>query len=126
MPASAGKTRVLLRLPGEGRGRGLMILPPRPGRHPLTARRGLLFASPAPARWPAFASDARAPPRGETQMRPTCIGCTLLAGLLLGAAALSGPAPAESGEKKKPPEVPPRQGKSETIKLFNGKDLEGW
>jgi len=59
-------------------------------------------------------------------MRPTCIGCTLLAGLLLGAAALSGPAPAESGEKKKPPEVPPRQGKSETIKLFNGKDLEGW
>lgn len=25
-----------------------------------------------------------------------------------------------------PPEVPPRQGKSETIRLFNGKDLEGW
>jgi acetyl esterase/lipase len=25
-----------------------------------------------------------------------------------------------------PPVVPPKQGKSETIKLFNGKDLEGW
>jgi hypothetical protein len=29
-------------------------------------------------------------------------------------------------EKKDPPKVPPREGKSETIKLFNGKDLEGW
>ncbi len=26
----------------------------------------------------------------------------------------------------KAPEVPPKQGKSETIPLFNGKDLEGW
>jgi hypothetical protein len=29
-------------------------------------------------------------------------------------------------EEKKAPEVPPKTGKSETIKLFNGKDLEGW
>lgn len=29
-------------------------------------------------------------------------------------------------EPKKAPEIPPRTGKSETIKLFNGKDLEGW
>src|SRR5687767_4613148 len=29
-------------------------------------------------------------------------------------------------EPKKAPEIPPRQGKSETIKLFNGTDLEGW
>lgn len=29
-------------------------------------------------------------------------------------------------DKKSTPEVPPRQGKSETIKLFNGKDLQGW
>ncbi len=29
-------------------------------------------------------------------------------------------------EPKKTPEVPPREGKSETIKLFNGKDLDGW
>ena len=29
-------------------------------------------------------------------------------------------------EAKKAPEVPPREGKSETVKLFNGKDLEGW
>jgi len=28
--------------------------------------------------------------------------------------------------KKEAPVVAPRQGKSETIKLFNGKDLEGW
>src|SRR5438105_13240543 len=33
-------------------------------------------------------------------------------------------------EKKSPPKeapvVPPREGKSETIKLFNGKSLDGW
>ncbi len=28
--------------------------------------------------------------------------------------------------KGKAPEIPPREGKSETIKLFNGKDLDGW
>src|SRR5262249_15292657 len=28
--------------------------------------------------------------------------------------------------QKDTPVVPPRQGKTETIKLFNGKDLEGW
>src|SRR5260370_36053602 len=28
--------------------------------------------------------------------------------------------------KKEPPVVKPREGKSETIKAFNGKDLEGW
>jgi hypothetical protein len=32
-----------------------------------------------------------------------------------------------AGDKgKKAPEIPPREGKSETIKLFNGKDLDGW
>src|SRR6476661_4299267 len=30
------------------------------------------------------------------------------------------------GKDKKAPEIPPRTGKSETIKLFNGKDLTGW
>lgn len=29
-------------------------------------------------------------------------------------------------DKKDPPIVKPREGKSETIKLFNGKDLDGW
>jgi hypothetical protein len=29
-------------------------------------------------------------------------------------------------EAKKAPEIPPRSGKSETIKLFNGKNLDGW
>jgi len=31
-----------------------------------------------------------------------------------------------AAQDKKVPEVPPRSGKSETIKLFNGKDLDGW
>lgn len=31
-----------------------------------------------------------------------------------------------SADDKKAPEIPPKKGKSETIKLFNGKDLEGW
>jgi hypothetical protein len=34
-----------------------------------------------------------------------------------------------AGEKKPPAEAPvvaPREGKSETLRLFNGKDLEGW
>src|SRR6266550_8693656 len=31
-----------------------------------------------------------------------------------------------SAEEKTAPEIPPKTGKSETIKLFNGKDLEGW
>jgi hypothetical protein len=30
------------------------------------------------------------------------------------------------GKDKKAPEIPPRKGTSETIHLFNGKDLEGW
>lgn len=33
---------------------------------------------------------------------------------------------ASANSQTKAPEVPPLQGKSETIKLFNGKDLEGW
>jgi hypothetical protein len=42
--------------------------------------------------------------------------------------ALTCTEPASAGKKevKKAPEIPPRQGKSESIKLFNGKDLEGW
>jgi 3-keto-disaccharide hydrolase len=47
-------------------------------------------------------------------MRRLLLGCTLLAGLLAGAAATTGPAAAGKDDK------------SETIKLFNGKDLEGW
>ncbi len=29
-------------------------------------------------------------------------------------------------QKKEPPNVPPRKGKTETVALFNGKDLTGW
>lgn len=31
-----------------------------------------------------------------------------------------------SAQKKEAPVIPPREGKSEIIQLFNGKDLEGW
>jgi hypothetical protein len=43
----------------------------------------------------------------------------------LAALALCG-AEAAPDKDAKAPDVPPRKGKSETIKLFNGKDLEGW
>ena len=31
-----------------------------------------------------------------------------------------------SQEKKEAPVVPPREGKRETVEIFNGKDLKGW
>lgn len=49
-----------------------------------------------------------------------------MAAAVFGMAFLAGPAGAGKKEDGKVPEVPPRTGKSETIKLFNGKDLEGW
>src|SRR6516162_3120364 len=45
------------------------------------------------------------------------------AALVLGASSNSGVA---GGKDKKAPEIPPRKGTTETIHLFNGKDLEGW
>jgi Domain of Unknown Function (DUF1080) len=42
------------------------------------------------------------------------------------AAMLLGEAGALLADKKSAPEVPPREGKSETIELFNGKNLDGW
>jgi hypothetical protein len=33
---------------------------------------------------------------------------------------------AANDDKKSPPDVPPRKGKSEKIRLFNGKNLDGW
>jgi hypothetical protein len=47
----------------------------------------------------------------------------VFAAVLLAGAAL---ALAADKDKKEAPVVPPREGKSETIKLFNGKDLDGW
>jgi hypothetical protein len=46
--------------------------------------------------------------------------------LILSAAVDVAAAKDKKVEPKKAPELPPREGKSETIKLFNGKDLEGW
>ncbi|HJT78798.1 MAG TPA: DUF1080 domain-containing protein [Gemmataceae bacterium] len=46
----------------------------------------------------------------------------LAAGLALALVA----APAADAPKKEAPVIPPRHGKSETIKLFDGKDLDGW
>jgi len=61
-------------------------------------------------------------------MKGCIIGAVLAAALgvvLVG----GGPASAQKDKKaepKKAPELPPLKGKSETIKLFNGKDLDGW
>jgi hypothetical protein len=43
----------------------------------------------------------------------------------LGIAGLTSLAPADDA-RRVTPEVPPREGKSERIELFNGKDLKGW
>jgi hypothetical protein len=54
----------------------------------------------------------------------------LLLGLVCLALAAVTPAAAQDKDKpkdkKEAPVVPPRKGDSETIKLFNGKDLDGW
>jgi hypothetical protein len=46
--------------------------------------------------------------------------------LCLVVVAMSNPQAASADKDKKVPEVPPRTGKSETIKLFNGRNLDGW
>ncbi len=46
--------------------------------------------------------------------------------LAAGLAALLPLTARSADEKKEAPVVPPRQGTSETIKLFNGKNLDGW
>lgn len=46
--------------------------------------------------------------------------------LLLGLAAVLVLSPSSSAGKKEVPIVPPQKGKSETIKLFNGRNLDGW
>lgn len=52
---------------------------------------------------------------------------TLLAlGIILANSHEQAAAKDKKVEKKKPPEIPPHEGKSETIKLFNGKNLDGW
>lgn len=65
-------------------------------------------------------------------MKPRWIGC-LFAAAALALVFASPKADAGKDKKtdkkeapKKAPEIPPNKGKSETIKLFNGKDLEGW
>ncbi len=56
-------------------------------------------------------------------MRRWLLASFAVTGLL----ALAWTEPASAGkDKKDAPVVPPRQGKSETIQLFNGKDLTGW
>lgn len=58
-------------------------------------------------------------------MRRFALRISLCAGLFLFTILLAGPLSAGK-DKKKAPEVPPNKGTSETIKLFNGKNLEGW
>jgi len=57
----------------------------------------------------------------------------MVAAICVSLAGLAGPLSAASKDKVKEiikdakvPEVPPREGKSETIELFNGKNLDGW
>jgi hypothetical protein len=50
------------------------------------------------------------------------LGIASVAALVLTLSTL----PAADAQKKEAPVVPPRKGTSETIKLFNGKDLDGW
>lgn len=56
-------------------------------------------------------------------MTRRCVSLSLVAALVLGAAHQTAHA---GGKGKQAPEIPPRTGTSETIKLFNGKDLKGW
>lgn len=57
-------------------------------------------------------------------MNKLSVGITLLA--IAASLWFSSPSLCGGKKDKKAPVVPPRQGKSETIKLFNGKDLDGW
>jgi hypothetical protein len=53
--------------------------------------------------------------------------CSVLpAGLMLSLLLLGPNHPLSAGKDKPAPEIPPRKGKSETIKLFNGKNLDDW
>jgi len=56
-------------------------------------------------------------------MTRRCVALSLIAAVALGAVQQIGNA---GGQDQKAPEIPPRTGTSETIKLFNGKDLTGW
>ena len=51
---------------------------------------------------------------------------TLLALVLVVAAGAATPEDKKDPAKKETPKLPPREGKTETIKLFDGKTLEGW
>src|SRR5262245_62072 len=64
----------------------------------------------------------RHPQPGVTLMRRTAAFASLVAAM----AALSAAGFAPADDPKGAPVVPPKQGKSETIQLFNGRDLEGW
>src|SRR3954471_10115129 len=58
--------------------------------------------------------------RRLSMRRIVLVALAVTAGVGLWAAALA------ADDKKEAPVVPPKEGKSETIKLFNGKDLDGW
>ena len=58
-------------------------------------------------------------------MKRRALGTGLLGGLFLFSLLLAGPLSAGK-EKQKAPEIAPRKGTSETIKLFNDTNLDGW
>src|SRR6516162_6453824 len=61
-------------------------------------------------------------PRGVNMIRAT-MRFAGVSGMVLAAGLWCGPLTAG---KKEAPEIPPRKGDSETIKLFNGTNLKGW
>lgn len=58
-------------------------------------------------------------------MRSRFLAAGLIAALAMAGIGLCG-TQAGAQKKEKAPEIPPKQGKSETIKLFNGTNLDGW
>src|SRR3954447_24111241 len=50
----------------------------------------------------------------------------MAAGLLAALCLASGLLPVRAQQGRKPPLIPPRKGEREVVKVFNGKDLEGW
>jgi 3-keto-disaccharide hydrolase len=62
---------------------------------------------------------------GRRQVMRALFLRALAAGLLALAAVLAGGF-GHADEQKEPPVVPPRAGKRENVRIFNGKDLAGW
>src|SRR5438067_9729636 len=70
-------------------------------------------------------SNAPVPRCGDNPMRRFAFVLVVLVVGTAGAQEKKSPAP-QKAPQKQAPVVPPREGKSETIQLFDGKSLDGW